>query len=476
MTDLHATARSDPDPEILADVDCAVIGGGVVGCAIARQLTLDGASVALVEKAPDILAGASKGNSAILHTGFDAPPGSLEASCVIDGQQEYRAIRQALNLPLRETGALVAAWSPEEEDRLAGIQDKARQNGVTDTRLLTSGEVLAREPNLSPAIRAALLVPGEVIIDPWTAPLAYLTQAVANGAQALFNAEVTGGRFDGAAWELQATRGMIRARHVINCAGLFGDRLESAVFGHSDFEIRPRKGQFAVFDKAASELLGSILLPVPTARTKGVVIFPTIFGNLAVGPTAEEQDSREDAEVDRDALQELLDFAHDLLPALAGMPVTATYAGIRPATEQPEYRFRHRPDENWISVGGIRSTGLSAALGLARHVSACLDLGAQGAKPLQAPAVPQMPNLAEHRPRDWQKPGYGEIVCHCEWVTDREIEAALSGDLPAGSLEGLKRRTRATMGRCQGFHCSARLAELTEGRFEQNLSVGKAHD
>lgn len=460
----------------LARADIAVIGGGVVGCAIARQLTLDGAQVVLLEKAPDILDGASKANSAILHTGFDAPVASLEHACVREGYDEYRRIHADFNLPVRDTGALVAAWTECEEEQLDQILAQARENGVSEARILNRREVMAHEPQLAASIRAAIEVPSEAIIDPWSAPLAYLHQAVANDARAFFNAEVTDGRFDGALWHLDTAKGRVEVAQVVNCAGLHGDRLEHALLGESDFEILPRKGQFVVFDEAAFSLLNRIVLPVPTPRTKGVVLFPTIFGNLAVGPTAEEQDSRDDSSTDAEVLRGLVRFAVTHLPALKDMPVTATYAGLRPATERPEYRIRHRAGQHWVSVGGIRSTGLSAALGIARHVSRLMDLAQAGFAPVADPVIPTVPNLAEHRPRDWQVPGYGEIVCHCEMVTDREIRAALSGEVPAKSLDGLKRRTRATMGRCQGFNCTARLSELADSVFSAPISVGAAHE
>ena len=247
--------------------------------------------------------------------------------------------------------------------------------------------------------------------------------------------------------------------------------------GASEFTIKPRKGQFVVFDKAANSLLKSIVLPVPTKRTKGIVLFPTIFGNLMVGPTAEEQEDRDDASVDKQILNDLHAQAIQKIPALAGIPVTATYAGIRPATERPEYRITEDKERNWITLGGIRSTGLTSALGVAQHVQGLL--AGQGASftPVVNPSTPHVPNLAEHLPRDCETPGYGEIVCHCEMVTQREIKAVLEHEImPAGSVSGLKRRTRATMGRCQGFYCSARLTELTEGKFAEPIAVGEADE
>ncbi len=447
-----------------------------MGCAVARRMTLEGAKVILIEKAADILDGASKGNSALLHTGFDAPEGSLEHECVRQGYQEYLEIYESFNLPILKRGALIAAWSEEEESQFASILKKGINNGVKDLRLLNKAESLSAEPNLSEKIRATLSVPGEFIIDPWSSPLAYLRQAQENGGQVLFNAEVKNGSFDGKRWQLMTRRGRVDAQFVINCAGLYGDLVDAEVLGKSTFTIKPRKGQFVVFDKAASKLLNSIVLPVPTGRTKGIVLFPTIFGNLVVGPTAEEQESRSEASVDQTILSSLVRQAIQMLPELANIPITATYAGLRPATEEKHYRVNHDSTKNWITLGGIRSTGLTGALGLALHVRDLLSGQGVEFNQLKSPVIPLVPILAEHLPRDYEKPGYGEIVCHCELVSEREIKEVLGGPLPAGSLGGLKRRTRATMGRCQGFYCSARLAELTEGKFVDPMSIGGGVD
>jgi len=446
------------------EFDVAVIGAGVVGCACARRFTLAGARVVLLERASDLLAGASKGNSAILHTGFDAPPGSLELACMGAGYDEYLAIREELGLPVLRTGALVVAWTAAELERLETVAERARQNGIDDAEYLDSRQLTEAEPGLAPTAVAALRIPGEAMIDPWSAPLAYLRQACDNGAVALFDHRVEGGVFDGGAWLLDCGGERIRAGTVINCAGLYGDLLDRQLLGASTFEVRPRKGQFVVFDKAAAAHVRHILLPPPSETTKGVLVSRTIFGNVLVGPTAEEQEARDTVSVDAQTLAGLREQAAAIVPVLAGMPVTAVYAGLRPATEAKEYRITPHPGLNWITVGGIRSTGLTAALGIARHVLTLYEAMGRSHQALAAPAASPVPNLAEHAPRDWQAPDHGEIVCHCEMVTRREIEAALQGPLPARDLAGLKRRTRATMGRCQGFYCTARLAQLTRER------------
>jgi glycerol-3-phosphate dehydrogenase len=462
---------NEPLPRSVFDV--VIIGAGVVGCAMARRFALQGANTLLLEKSADLLDGASKGNSAILHTGFDAPPpGSQEHGCLVDGYREYRDIHAKLNLPLLECGALVLAWSADEADRLELLRQNAHRNGVTSARIIDAGQLRLREPEVAATAVAALEIPGESILDPWSAPYAYLLQALRNGASLARNCALQGGRFDGAQWLLETSRGQLQARQVINCAGLYGDRVNQLLVGESDFEIRPRKGQFVVFDKSARPLLRSILLPVPTEITKGVVVCPTIFGNVLVGPTAEEQDSRSDARVDAAELRALVERGRQILPGLGRHGVTATHAGIRPASEHKDYQIKWYA-EHYCCVGGIRSTGLSAALGIASRVYREYQERGNQHTALEDCAWPRVPGIAETGRRDWQEPGNDGIVCHCELVTRREIRAALDGPLAPASMAALKRRTRAGMGRCQGFYCSAELCELTEGRLSASLAVAR---
>ena len=452
--------------------DVAIIGAGVVGCAMARRFTLDGARVVLLEKARDVLDGASKANSAILHTGFDAPPGSLEQACIAAGYAEYLDIRQSLGLPLLKSGALVLAWDAAQSAKLEGLVEKAHRNGVGDVAMLTPAQILQREPQLSHGVMGGFEVPGEFLIDPWASAHAYVLQAMANGADLLRDCEVLSGRFEGAKWQLETSRGQVEARQIINCAGLYGDVVDQRLRGASAFTIKPRKGQFVVFDKPASQLVSSVILPVPSATTKGVVIFRTIFGNLAVGPTAEEQQSRSDASTERQVLEGLRARGIEMLPALARYEVTTVYAGLRPATEFQDYQILQDEERRYITVGGIRSTGLSAALGIARHVAGLNGGAGLSGGAIGDPVCPAPDRLSEYHPRDWQSPDHGGIICHCELVTRREIEAALNGPMPPATLQGLKRRTRVCMGRCQGFYCTGPLAELTKGRLDPPIGVG----
>jgi glycerol-3-phosphate dehydrogenase len=449
----------------LPQYDVAIIGAGVVGCALFRRFCLGGARTLLIEKGGDILSGASKGNSAMFHTGYDAPAGSLELACIRAGYDEYLAIRESLSLPLLHTGGLLVAWSEAEQAKLPAIAEQARINGVTDADLIDGAELRRREPNLGPEARAAVVIPGEHIMDPWSPSLAYVLQGIAQGGEVRRATEVQGGDLGNGTWTLRTNNGPVQARLVINASGNYGDLVE-AIARPSPFAVKPRKGQFVVFDKPASRLITSSILPVPTERTKGVMMCRTIFGNLIVGPTAEDQDDRADASVTEEALRHLIEQGRRRIPHLADQTVTAVYAGLRPATQFKDYQVEALPDRNWITTSGIRSTGLTGALGVAQHVAGLYSMHFGILREAIAQVAIQMPNLAEHLPRPYQQPGSGEIVCHCELVTRGEIDAALQGALPAGDLGGLRRRTRCMMGRCQGFYCSAQVLAMAEGRLQ----------
>ncbi|HEX6092422.1 MAG TPA: FAD-dependent oxidoreductase, partial [Dongiaceae bacterium] len=316
----------------LPQYDVAIIGAGVVGCALFRRFCLGGARTLLIEKGGDILSGASKGNSAMFHTGYDAPSGSLELACIRAGYEEYQAIRDSLNLPLLHTGGLLVAWNEAEQAKLPAIAEQARVNGVTDAELIDSAELRRRESNLGPQARAAVVIPGEHIMDPWSPSLAYVLQGIAHGGEVRRATEVLGGDLADGTWTLRTNNGPVPARLVINASGNYGDLVE-AIARPSPFAVKPRKGQFVVFDKPASRLITSSILPVPTERTKGVMMCRTIFGNLIVGPTAEDQDDRADASVTQDALHHLIEQGCRRVPLLADQAVTAVYAGLRPATQ-----------------------------------------------------------------------------------------------------------------------------------------------
>jgi len=466
QSSVRRIVSSEPLPD--ETVDFAIVGAGVVGCALARQLTLDGARVAVIEKALDVLDGASKGNSAILHTGFDAPSDSIELRCVSRGYERYLAEHESLGLPILKSGALVLAWNEQEVDSLDALVEQAQHNGVSDVQQLDVADIKRIEPCLNAKVMGGFHVPREYLIDPWATAHVYLLHALVNGATLHRNHEILSGVFDGTCWNLQTSQGSFSAKQVVCAAGLYGDIVDERLLGMRRFTITPRKGQFVVFEKAASRLVNNILLPVPTSITKGVVVCRTIYGNVLVGPTAEDQASRDDASTNRNTLEQLRAKALKMVPGLTHCEVTATYAGLRPASEFKDYQITRHAYQNYTSVGGIRSTGLSGALGIADYVLELLaDESDVAMSPLTSVEKAQADRLSNYHRRDWQESGNQGIVCHCEHVTRREILTVLDGPMPPTTLQGLKRRTRVCMGQCQGFYCSAEIADLTAGRLTE---------
>jgi glycerol-3-phosphate dehydrogenase len=269
----------------------------------------------------------------------------------------------------------------------------------------------------------------------------------------------------GDGWRLDTPHGAVEAGVVVNCGGLGAARVD-ALAGYADFVMRPRRGQFLVFDKSARSLLDVVVKPVPTPTYRGILMTPTVFGNILVGPTAEDIEDPDDWRVTREGLDTLIAAARRMLPRLLDHEITATYCGIRPGTERPEYRIIPRPAEKWITVGGIRSTGLSGSLGIAEHVVGLLRDGMIDAERKPEVAAIRVPSLAAGD-RPWTNghatdESHRDILCHCEGITRGEVEEAMASPLAPQSLKALKRRTRVMFGRCQGFFCGARVQALFE--------------
>ncbi|MFJ8649437.1 FAD-dependent oxidoreductase [Streptomyces sp. NPDC093546] len=448
--------------------DVVVVGAGVVGCAIARELARFRLRTAVVEAAADVGEGTSKANTAILHTGFDAVPGSLEARLVREGYRRLTAYAAETGIPVERIGALLVAWDEEQLAALPALAAKAERNGYRRARIVGADELYAREPRLGPGALGALDVPDESIVCPWTTTLAYATQAVRAGVDLHLGCRVESVSPGSAGHELVTGRGVLRTRHLVNAAGLYADELDGHL-GHHDFTVRPRRGQLVVFDAFARGLVRHILLPVPTALGKGVLVSPTVHGKVLLGPTAEDLDDKSATGSTAEGLAFLRAHGRRILPELLDEEVTAVYAGLRAATEEDDYRIACHPGQWYVTVGGIRSTGLSASMAIAAHVVELLrEAGLEPGAVRELPEV-RMPNVGEAFPRPYldaeliaADPEYGTIVCHCERVTRGEIRDALAATIPPASLDGLRRRTRARAGRCQGSACGAAVRALFE--------------
>jgi glycerol-3-phosphate dehydrogenase len=463
-----------PDPLL----DVVVVGAGIVGCAVARELSglaLDGAPlrVALLEARGDVGDATSKANTAILHTGFDATPGTLEAALVRRGYALLSAYAVDAGIPVERVGAVLVAWTDEELTALPKLLAKAQANGYEHGALIDVEEVYRRLPHLGAGALGGLVIPDESIVCSWTSALAFATEAVHRGTTLRLRHRVSAVRDDGGTTVLETDQGPVRTRWVVNAAGLGADALDRS-FGHDRFHVVPRKGELVVFDKLARRLVDHIVLPVPSSRGKGVLVSPTIYGNVMLGPTSENIEDRADTSTTEHGIELLLGKGRRLMPELLDEEVTATYAGLRAATEHDDYVVAVHPDQRYLLLGGIRSTGLTASMAVAEHVVTLLRESGLALAPRDAlPPVPRMPNIGEAFPRPYadaariaDDPEYGRVVCFCERATRGELRDALASTIPPTDLDGVRRRTRALMGRCQGFFCGAEVSRLLDESLE----------
>mgnify|MGYP000874277962 CR=1 FL=1 len=450
--------------------DLTIVGAGVVGTALARALSRTGASVAIIDRSNDVGSGTSKANTAILHTGFDAKPGTLESRLVARGYHLLDAYARQAGIAVERTGAILVAWNDDEMAALPGLKQKAEQNGYDRCELIDADAVYAAVPDLGPGALGGLTVPDESIIDPWSPSLAFSTEAVRNGATLLLEHELRGVEVGTGTTVLHTSGGEIETRWVINAAGLGADVVDG-LFGYDRFAVIPRRGELLVFDKLAADKVQKIVLPVPTALGKGVLVSPTVFGNVMLGPTAEDLDDKSASGTSEGGFDFLRTKGERLMPSLFEEEVTAAYAGLRASIAGSDYLVEMDTAQRYLLLGGIRSTGLTSAMALAEHV---IELLAESGLTLEergdlAP-TPKMPNLGERFPRPSSIPGlvakdpaYGDIVCFCERVSRGEIRDALRSTVPACDRSSLSRRTRATSGRCQGFFCGAAVEAMLDG-------------
>jgi glycerol-3-phosphate dehydrogenase len=462
--------------------DVAIVGAGVVGCALAYQLSQYRVRIVMLDRAFDVGEGTSKGNSAIIHTGFDATPGSLEASLVTSASRQWPDLALRLKIPFTPVSALMLAFDDEQSDQLPVLREKALANEVSDVELVSAEVAKRMEPNIAATVRGGLVVPRESIIDPFTTSIAYAEVALENGVDVAFGMTVAGIEDAGAAIKTIVCDNQIRipARYVINACGLGSRKLVDKYHG-APMELNPRRGQFVVYDRDANHLVSRILLPIPTKQTKGMLVAPTIFGNLLAGPTAEDlaPDQVDATETTAEGIAAVLASARMMCPALAHRPVIATYAGLRCNCAQGSYWMRFNDGHPGIvTLSGIRSTGLTASNSTAQYVIRQMvehcgleltrnDQAADGRHESKWPGWWRRPFDCPARLSD--QPDYGRIVCSCENISRGELRDALKSCPGVATLDGLKRRTRALTGRCQGFNCCVPIAEMISEHYQIRL-------
>lgn len=453
--------------------DVVIIGCGIVGAATAFELSKYRLKVGIVERENDVACGTTKANSAIIHAGYDPVPGTLMARLNVRGAALARELCAALDVPYLPCGSLVLGFSPEDQAHLEELYRRGVANGVPDLALLTGDEARALEPNLSPTVTAALHAPTAAICSPWEYGLALAETAVRNGAELQLETAVTGLTPTEEGWRVETNRGVLEARYVVNAAGLEAQTIHEMAAPPS-FAIHPSRGQYFLLDKSEGGRVGRVIFQCPNEKGKGVLVSPTVHGNLIVGPDAEPVEG-DDTSTTSAGLAFVRETALRSVPSVDFRTSIRNFAGVRASTGAKDFIIELSAP-HFLDLAGICSPGLSAAPAIGEYAVELLGqagLALERKEDFQASR--KRIRFREMSPEEKAKlvaehPAYGRVICRCETVTEGEILDALVGPIPPRSVDGVKRRAGAGLGRCQGGFCGPRVVELLAR--EQHRSPG----
>ena len=448
--------------------DVAIVGAGVIGGMLARELTRYRLSVCLLERENDVACGASKANSGIVHGGFDPEPGTLKAKLNVEGVEKLFETAAALHVPCKRNGSFVCAFGPEEEPAIHALYRRGLKNGVPGMELLTGDEARALEPNLSPAVTLVLNVTNAGIICPYELTVAAVGNAMDNGAVLKTNFEVTGLTAENDGYTVTSAAGeTVSCRYLVNCAGGYGDRI-SVLTGDDSFRIQPRAGEYLLLDKTEGGRVHHTIFQVPTKEGKGILVTPTVDGNLLTGPTAVHVPTPDSKETTPAGLAAVMRLAGKSVPSVSFRQVITSFTGVRASEAGGDFLIR--PGKNaprFLNVTAIDSPGLTSCVAIAEYAADVLkEMGLalapnpdwDGTRP--DPHAFRAMTTEEKNAYIQAHPDYGKIICRCEGVSEGEIRDAIRRNPPAHDIDGVKRRTRAGMGRCQGGFCMPSVMEL----------------
>ena len=446
--------------------DVIIIGAGVCGAAVARDLSRYSVNAYVLEKEDDVCCGTSKANSGIVHAGYDAEPGTLKARLNVQGNKLMDQLSEELDFPFKRTGSLVICRDEEGMPALRRLYDKGIENGVPGLKILGREEVLKMEPNVADDVYAALYAPTAGIVCPFSLNIALAENAYMNGIDFKFDTEVQEIVRIEKGYEIRTDNGTFQTRYVVNAAGVYADKFHNMV-SRKKIHITPRRGDYCLLDKNAGSHVGRTIFTLPTKYGKGVLVTPTVHGNLLVGPTAIDVEDREGTNTTAAGLDELIIKAGQSVKDLPMRQVITSFAGLRAHEDGGEFIIGEPEDaQGFIDCAGIESPGLTSAPAIGKMAAGILreklhleekdDFIAER-KGILDPDTLTKEERAELIRRE---PAYGNIICRCEMVTEGEIIDAIRRPLGAKSLDGVKRRTRAGMGRCQSGFCSPRTMEI----------------
>ena len=447
-------------------VDVAIIGCGVIGAATAFSLARYDLSVTVLERENDVATGTTKANSAIVHAGYDPEPGTLMARLNVEGNRMVKELAKQLDVPCKEIGSLVLAFDERDLGTIKELYRRGVANGVPDLELLSAEQTLAMEPSLSKEVKGALLAPSAAIVSPWELCLALAEVAVKNGVELRRNSPVTAIEKIEGGYRITAGGEVVEARMVVNAAGAEADRIHDLIAPHA-FTTLPSRGEYYLMDKSQGALVGHVIFQCPNKDGKGVLVSPTVHGNLIVGPNAEPVEGPTDVAVTADGLAFVKKQAAKSVPGINYRDSIRNFAGVRAVTDQPDFIIAEvEGAPGFIDLGGIKSPGLTSAPAIGEEAVKLLEKAGL--------VLTEKPDFVAERRRVRFKelsskekaalvaknPAYGRIICRCETISEGEILDALHSPIPPVSIDGVKRRCNPGMGRCQGGFCGPRVQEI----------------
>ncbi|ACO87007.1 NAD(P)/FAD-dependent oxidoreductase [Clostridium botulinum] len=447
--------------------DVTIIGSGVTGAAVARELSKYNLKTCVVEKAIDVANGTSKANSGIVHAGEDPIPGTLKAKMNVRGNEMFDKLQEEIDFPFKRNESFVLCFDEKDIEKLEELRQRGLKNGLPDTmEILNREEALKLEPNLSEYVVAALRLPTGGIVSPYEFNIALAESAAMNGVEFKLETEIIDIEKKEDGYILKTNKGDIETKVVVNAAGVFGDKINNMV-SEKKYHITARKGEYLLFDKTVGDMVQRTIFQLPTKMGKGVLVTPTADGNLLLGPTSVDVEEKDDLGTTREGLDTVAEKAKLSIKEIPMRQVITSFAGLRAHEENSDFIIGEAEDaENFINAIGIESPGLTSAPAIGEYIR---EMIVEKLKPEEnkefnpirkdIPKFREMTN-EERKEMIKENSAYGKIVCRCEVVTEGEIRDAIRRPLGAKTVDGIKRRTRAGMGRCQSGFCSNRIVEI----------------
>ncbi|BDB00995.1 NAD(P)/FAD-dependent oxidoreductase [Clostridium botulinum] len=447
--------------------DVTIIGSGVTGAAVARELSKYNLKTCVVEKAIDVANGTSKANSGIVHAGEDPIPGTLKAKMNVRGNEMFDKLQEEIDFPFKRNESFVLCFDEKDIEKLEELRQRGLKNGLPDTmEILNREEALKLEPNLSEYVVAALRLPTGGIVSPYEFNIALAESAAMNGVEFKLETEIIDIEKKEDGYILKTNKGDIETKVVVNAAGVFGDKINNMV-SEKKYHITARKGEYLLFDKTVGDMVQRTIFQLPTKMGKGVLVTPTADGNLLLGPTSVDVEEKDDFGTTREGLDTVAEKAKLSIKEIPMRQVITSFAGLRAHEENSDFIIGEAEDaKNFINAIGIESPGLTSAPAIGEYIR---EMIVEKLKPEEnkefnpirkdIPKFREMTN-EERKEMIKENSAYGKIVCRCEVVTEGEIRDAIRRPLGAKTVDGIKRRTRAGMGRCQSGFCSNRIVEI----------------